>query len=57
MSEVQLPTPKPEQPADESTSRVEVNLMGKRYAIEIATRSFELKPDPAEVIEMPKRDI
>jgi hypothetical protein len=48
---VEIPKPNPE-----TTHRINVILIGgKRYAIDVSTRTFELKPKPAEVVTLPER--
>jgi hypothetical protein len=51
MEPKELPKPKPEEPAESSTSNFKISLGPKRYGIRITTESFELKPEPAKVIE------
>jgi hypothetical protein len=35
--------------------RVKITLGSRRYELTISARAEEVKPEPAEVIEMPKR--
>jgi hypothetical protein len=44
----------PAAPAAGARSHLTVNLMGKRYRLNIAVTAEELKNKPAEVIEIPK---
>jgi hypothetical protein len=43
----------PAAPAAGARNKVIVNLMGKRYRMNIAVTAEELKNKPAQVIEMP----
>ena len=47
---------KPKPPAAGARNQVIVNLMGKRYRLNIAVTAEELKNKPAQVIEIPRAD-
>ncbi len=45
---------KPNPPAAEHRHRVTINLGSRRYAIDITAKAHELKPKPADVVEISK---
>ena len=47
----------PKPPAAGARNQVIVNLMGKRYRLNIAVTAEELKNKPAQVIEMPRPSV
>jgi hypothetical protein len=47
----------PAVPAAGARSHLTVNLMGKRYRLNIAVTAEELKNKPAQVIEMPRPSV
>ncbi len=46
--------PKDQRPEDpiETHSRIGINLMGKRYVMEVNTRAYQVKPEDADVVEI-----
>ena len=56
MAEPLDPKP-PAAPAAGARNQAIVNLMGKRYRLNIAVTAEELKNKPAQVIEMPKPSV
>jgi hypothetical protein len=45
---VQLPNPEPKRRVETMHGRIGINLMGKRYAIETSTRTYQVRTEDAE---------